>query len=409
MIQITANIQFSEEKTYILKTLLKDFLGLECTLIFSDTETNYRIVLSNGNELIVEDHFFSKYDDSLGYLDIENLPSQVTTLDCDETNDSIKVLFGQPSIQFSDKRILLGADLFASAFFMLTRWEEYVNLERDQHHRFPSDASIASKNDFLHRPIVNEYIEFIWKLFIQLGICQERAARKFQFTMTHDVDLPRLWWNKKDLIKSLAGSILKRRDLKEGFQSIKNYLKGNDPFNTFDYLMDISEKNGVKSHFFFMSGGTSSKDNYYKIGHPVITDLIKNIDARGHEIGFHPSFNAYNDAGQFRKELKLLKEVSRKNICIGRHHCLRFEVPTTWQIWEDNNMKWDSSMSYHDSAGFRSGVCYPYNVFNILTRKELNLVEKPLTVMEGSFVTYAKMNPNETKSLLNFVKISSVS
>ncbi len=51
-------------------------------------------------------------------------------------------------------------------------------------------------------------------------------------------------------------------------------------------------------------------------------------------------------------------------------------------------LNWDSTCSYADKEGFRCGVCYEYSVFNILTRKKLNLKEKPLIVMEGSFATY---------------------
>jgi hypothetical protein len=56
-------------------------------------------------------------------------------------------------------------------------------------------------------------------------------------------------------------------------------------------------------------------------------------------------------------------------------------------------MDWDSTLSYADKEGFRCGVCYEYSVFNILTRKRMKLKEKPLIVMEGSFVTY---QPNIT-------------
>lgn len=78
------------------------------------------------------------------------------------------------------------------------------------------------------------------------------------------------------------------------------------------------------------------------------------------------------------------------DINFGRQHFLRFEVPTTWQVWEDNNMKWDSTLSYADREGFRCGVCYDFPVFNIFTRKKLKLYEKPLIVMDGSFKTYQK-------------------
>jgi len=71
-------------------------------------------------------------------------------------------------------------------------------------------------------------------------------------------------------------------------------------------------------------------------------------------------------------------------------------VPTTWQIWEDNGMSWDSTLSYADKEGFRCGTCYEFSVFNVLSRKKLKLKEKPLVVMEGSFVHYQpKVTPDE--------------
>jgi hypothetical protein len=65
---------------------------------------------------------------------------------------------------------------------------------------------------------------------------------------------------------------------------------------------------------------------------------------------------------------------------------LQFEAPTTWQIWEDMGMKWDSTLSYDDEPGFRTGCCYSYSVFNFLTRQKLNLREKSLIVMDAALV-----------------------
>ena len=72
-------------------------------------------------------------------------------------------------------------------------------------------------------------------------------------------------------------------------------------------------------------------------------------------------------------------------------------------------MKWDSSLSYADKEGFRCGVCYEYSVYNILTRTKLNLKEKPLIVMEGSFQKYQPDITSEDMesniiSLINLVK-----
>jgi len=81
----------------------------------------------------------------------------------------------------------------------------------------------------------------------------------------------------------------------------------------------------------------------------------------------------------------------------GRQHFLRFEVPTTWQIWEDNNMEWDSTLTYPEKEGFRCGTCYEYSVFNILSRKKLKLKEIPLEVMEGSLVNYQNLSPEKAE------------
>jgi len=52
-------------------------------------------------------------------------------------------------------------------------------------------------------------------------------------------------------------------------------------------------------------------------------------------------------------------------------------------------------MSYSDKEGFRCGTCFAFPVFNFLTRKKLKLIEKPLTVMEGSFFQYQNLSTNE--------------
>jgi len=161
----------------------------------------------------------------------------------------------------------------------------------------------------------------------------------------------------------------------------------------FDFLMDLSEKRGIKSHFFFMSGGTSKFDNNYSVNQPFVKKIREKIRSRGHLIGFHPSYNSYNDQRQWEKEYYNLLTEALQKVKIGRQHYLGFEIPTTWQIWEDNNMKWDSSLTYLEKEGFRCGICYEYSVFNILSRKKLKLKEIPLTVMEVPMVDYQNLIP----------------
>ena len=389
------------ERKYIIDILLNEFLGLKYNLEIKNIK-NYEIILENGNKVIIEDNFFNKFSKELEYLNEKNIPEKMEFAKNEFiVEDDIPIIYGNDKVEVKKNKIVCGIDIFASSFFMLTRWEEYVNKTRDIHNRFPAYASLAYKNNFLDRPVVNEYLEMLWNMLKKLGIKQERKKREFEFILTHDVDVTYKYTSLLSGTREIVGDIIKRKNpilaIKNFSNKILTHLKlKKDPFDTYDYLMDISEKIGVKSYFFLHSSSSAKQDvNNDKF----LKQVVKKIKKRGHFLGYHPSYNAYNDFELFIKDKERIENIIGEKLTVGRQHYLRFEVPTTWQIWEDAKMKWDSTLSYADKEGFRCGVCYEYSVFNIITRKKLNLKEKPLIVMEGSFTTY---QPNITPQEMEY-------
>ena len=362
MIKIKIPANNIQERKYIIEVVFSEFLGLDHQVETGSDE--YEILLPNQRTLLIKDTFFNKYPDDLTYLKLENIPKGIKEL-----------------------------DVFATCFFMLTRWEEYVNKKRDRHNRFPATESLAYKEGFLNRPIVNEKIEALKKRLLEKDNTLLFKKREFTLVLTHDVDSLYRWKNLSQLFRTVAGDILKRKNPGLAMERVKEYSlvktkKRKDPFDTFDWLMDKSEKAGIKSRFYFMSGGVTVYDNHYRIDEQKTLELIEKIRERGHLIGIHPSYNAYNDGEQLKKEKIILENIVKQKITEGREHYLRFEVPTTWQIWEDNGMEIDSTCGYADREGFRCGTGDPFSVFNILTRQKLKLKERPLIVMDGSFTTY---------------------
>ncbi len=371
MIKIKIPNNNINERKYILDIIFNEFLGLEYKLEIGAVE--YKIVLENGKKLIINDIFFNKYLQDLEYLKLENIPNKIEEL-----------------------------DMFAATFFMLTRWEEYVNKNRDSHNRFSATESLAYKQGFLNRPIVNEYVEELKKLLLELDESIVFIKREYQLFLTHDVDELYMYKSWEQIFRMGLGDIVKRRSFTLAIERVAEYFlikreKINDPFDTFDWLMDKSEAVGVKSRFYFMSGGVTSYDNRYKIDEPKSLKLIEKIKRRGHIIGIHPSYNAFNDSKQFKKELDLLEKTVGEKITEGREHYLRFEVPTTWQVWEDNGMCIDSTCGYADKEGFRCGTGDEFSVFNVLTRKKLRLKERPLVVMDSSMFDYNTYSYEEAK------------
>ncbi len=176
---------------------------------------------------------------------------------------------------------------------------------------------------------------------------------------------------------------------------------GIDPHNTFDFIMSASEQYRLKSAFYF-KGGFSNKqfDESYNLDAPWLEELMRNIHARGHEIGLHGSYESYRDPIKLRSEFaSLLKAVERvkitQKIWGGRQHYLRWENPTTWQIWEDAGLDYDATLGFADHAGFRCGTCHEFPVFNLRTRKMLRLRERPLIAMDTTLEKYMALSPRE--------------
>jgi hypothetical protein len=395
------------ERKYILYLFFNEFLGLDYQIVENIDFESWGIELENGSRLIIEDHFFNKYPTELNYLKLENIPSKVEYVENKFTpEDDIPIIYGNSKLKIQDKKIICGNDIFASSYFMLTRWEEYVNKNRDSHDRFPAYESLAYKQGFLDRPIVNEYIDILKKMLLELDNRLVFKEHKYQLYLTHDVDELYQWKTWKQILRVALGDVIKRRSLSLAIERFAEYLliikkKKKDPFDTFDWLMDKSESIGLKSRFYFMSGGTNRKyDNRYNIAEPRSLKLLKNIKKRRHIIGFHPSYNAYNDFTQFKKEKELLENIVGQKVVEGREHFLRFEIPITWQIWEDNDMEVDSTCGYADHEGFRCGTGNEFSVFNILTRKKLCLKERPLVYMDATIFNYQQYSNLEIESLL---------
>jgi hypothetical protein len=71
--------------------------------------------------------------------------------------EGLPFLFGTENIEYEKDTIVVHADLVASAFFLLTRYEEFVKRSvRDEHGRFPDIKSLLYLAEFIDRQIIEE-------------------------------------------------------------------------------------------------------------------------------------------------------------------------------------------------------------------------------------------------------------
>jgi len=396
---LTTTPDFQPEKEYCFRVLLGELLGLDYRVVYQEGEKNYRLRLPNGAEVLVEDHFFGKMPDSSAanvYARPEHIPVDAPPFPHPFLpKEQLTALYGTAHFSFENQRAVCGLDVFASTFFMLTRWEEYALPDRDAHGRFPAESSLAARAGFLDRPVVNEWAELLYQLFARLGWEPPRPQRQFRLSLSCDVDHPRLWWSAADRWRTLGGSLFRRKNPRETAFWLRRYaLKKEDPYDTFDEIMAAAAQRGQAAHFNFLGARPTTSDCWYPLEHPFVRGLLKKITERGHLVGFHPSYEAFEDPGAFQRELTSLRGVSPQPVLSGRQHYLRFASPRTWRMWEQAGMAWDSTLGYPEQPGFRCGICQDFPVFDFEERKSLIIREKPLIAMDVTLALYRRWSPD---------------
>jgi peptidoglycan/xylan/chitin deacetylase (PgdA/CDA1 family) len=297
-------------------------------------------------------------------------------------------------------------DIIASSFFIVSRYEEIILKDRDLHGRFSAKYSLAYKENFLNRPIVNEYIELLWNWLNYFNINFQRKKiwgnQDFAVCLTHDIDeiyrykyYPPLG----AIFRSIKQKKLKRTSIIFlDYLITKLRLKRDIYCDTFDYIVDLEKKYGFRSSFYFMTSGER-----YSLNNLCFKKIISNLKEENFEIGIHPDLNTYNRPEILSKEKKELEKITGEKILGTRQHYLKFNISESYKNWESAGLKYDTSLGFADYPGYRCGICHPFKPFDILENRIINLWEIPLTVMDATLFVYCRLYLDEIKKTVRIL------
>jgi len=255
---------------------------------------------------------------------------------------------------------------------LYTRKEEYFPRQLDRYGRF---IYAHSTNRDVLEPGVSKYL-------VDGGYEIEYPDDKqFAVCLTHDVDeiYPPL---KHTLLSTLT--CLKGLDF-SGFKRQafwKLHGKEQSPYWNFQGIMDLEEKYGARSSFYFLATDADIRRFRYNI-EDLEGELGRIVD-RGWEVGLHGGYYACNDLEEILREKGRLEQVLGRNITGYRNHYLRFQVPDSWETLEKAGFGYDTTLGYPDMVGFRNGMCHPFRPYNLYTETEVNILEMPLIIMDGT-------------------------
>ncbi|MEP6792831.1 MAG: polysaccharide deacetylase family protein, partial [Saprospiraceae bacterium] len=389
MVQVFIPDNFIPERSYIVRTLLQHYCGVEIEIIPKKNSSQYELVW-NDKSIIVQDHFFGNISEGESYLQSKYVPEKIIPTQSLGL-DHILLLYGDEHLEITRDKIVCHVDLFAGAFFMLTRWEEAILKDKDSHGRFPAANALIVKSGQILRPVVDEYTTLLRYWLLTLGYPLKEDTAKYKVVPTCDVDIP-YYWQSKPKWKIIAGGFRHPLHFLKDIKQSKAVKRGQqkDPYDQFDYLMTLAEKADNRFEFNMIGGGRTRYEGHYDISDEQIKTLMQEMSNRVHRIGAHPSYNSFKDASMMKNEIKAISKSSGLQISSSRQHYLRFEVPDTWRCLSEAGIKTDSTLGYAAEPGFRCGTSKPFPVFDIHERKELPLIERPLLIMDVSFKMYKK-------------------
>ena len=300
-------------------------------------------------------------------------------------------------------------DIFSATFFLISRYEEYLAHKPDSHGRFKAESSVAFLNGFLHRPIVDEWLQILARMLKQRYPELNIRERKFSHQVTIDVDQA-YKYKSKGIIRNAVSTVKELVQL--DFPSLLARLsfatrQKVDPYDNYIFIIEESYKRNIKPYFFFLLGTFGKHDKNIPASKSNMKRLISDL-ALDHKVGIHPSYRSNKSLKKHYSEIKTLSDIIGKPVNMSRQHFLKMRMPVTYKNLLKFEITEDHTMGYSETYGFRAGTSVPFFFYDLSLEKSTTLTIVPFALMDSTFKYHLRTNPDDTfdkyKKIIDKVK-----
>ncbi len=276
----------------------------------------------------------------------------------------------------------LSYDAIGLAFLMLSRIEERSCNALDRYGRFPAAKAFAVRAGLHAVPLADRALDDIAKRLLQKR--EPCHLSTYQAVPTHDVDMLKAYHRAHEPLRHALGDTFKRGRPVRALRWFAAYGAG-EPRRSFEWLMDLSERYGLTSNFYFMAPSRHPMDSSYAHRSPaLLRRTAAQVRMRGHGIGYHPGFETYNDAIEWRRQKTDLERLLNAPLREGRQHVLRYAADATPRVWSEAGMVVDHTPAFPEVPGFRTGSTRSNPAYDLRTRQPLDVDLSATAVMEFS-------------------------
>lgn len=284
-------------------------------------------------------------------------------------------------------------DIFSAAFYLITRYEEYLPHFKDKFGRYSHSSSIAFNAGFLNLPLVNFWaVKLCYALNSTFGevVLQTRT---FSYQPTYDIDMA--WSYKNKGFNRNAGGFMKQPGLSR-ILTLAGLKK--DPFDSFDFLSSLKTSK-IPLYFFLVSEQNGIYDKNILPSNKAFRNLIKSVTGK---VLLHPSWQSNADPEIVKREKEILEDITGTNISAGRQHYIKFQLPETFCDLLNCRITEEYSMGYGTINGFRASISSPYKWYNLSTEEITDLTIHPFCFMDANSFYEQKQDLAATEKELNF-------
>lgn len=377
---------YTERQAYVFEFIFDQVLGIPYKVFNAD------------HDFIQDNSFKINYSSDIIKADLQLVPHGLL-FEKDIKPQTIDIHHWQSlPIFFSSPHPEIPFDLFSAIFYLISRYEEYLPYSPDEYQRYPHKLSIAFKQQFLHQPLVDQWIQTFKKELQRKNSNLVFKEAGFTFLPTYDIDIAYSYIG-KSFPRQIAGMA---KDFLHGhFSKLKDRLltllkKQTDPYDSYLFLNNLHQQHALKPLYFFLVGEQGPLDKNISFHNKHFQSLFKEISAR-YPIGLHPSFQSHQSKSILEAEnAKLQTQKSRQ-------HYIRFSLPNTYQNLIDIGITEDYSMGYGSINGFRASTSFPFYWFDLSKNEKTSLQIFPFCYMEcNSFYEQQLSKEEAYKEMLHY-------
>jgi hypothetical protein len=270
-------------------------------------------------------------------------------------------------------------DIFSAAFYLLSRYEEYLPYEKDSYGRFYHKQSLAYQNDFLEIPLVNIWIQEFKKVLSLQFENLECKQHAFKTILSYDIDIAWSYKN-KGFFRNIGGFLI-NPDIKR-LKVILGLKK--DPFDAYEFLDGLHKSVTTEIIYFFLVAQSISKyDKNISPENKQMKELIQSTSSN-YKVGLHPSWKSNNYQTILNNEKVALENISGKNITDSRQHYIQFRLPDTYEHLIKAGIQNDYSMGYGSINGFRASFAGSFYWYHLKEEKTTSLRLFPFCFMDAN-------------------------